>query len=281
MKIAESPMAGSFAAAPTIPGGMSVELHPFWGTSLRATVQRDGESVFSCLVDKRGDVATVTDCLPQRRDPVVAAWLCAVCDHLLLSLRCRRIVAIHPAFWDDELGHRGARPLQRITHMRTALDADLLRMHAKPLPRTHRFVPLETTSDALPVVSRLSGPPEAADESRVWGDILSDVYGPVIPEASVRIANGSDTVCATAITEYHGEPLVAHLVTTAELRGSGLGRAALIESLTRLSDAGYADCHLNVLEVNWVARRLYRSVGFVQDRPTLRASRIGPGWAET
>jgi len=88
-------------------------------------------------------------------------------------------------------------------------------------------------------------------------------------------------VCATAITEYHGEPLVAHLVTTAELRGSGLGRAALIESLTRLSDAGYADCHLNVLEVNWVARRLYRSVGFVQDRPTLRASRIGPGWAET
>lgn len=282
MTITENTTAGSSSAAPTaIPGGISVELHPFWGTSLRATVKRDGEDVFSCLIDERRDLATVTECLPQRRDPVVAGWLCAVCDHLLSSLSCRRIVAIHPAFWDDELRHCGARPLERITHMRTALDADLLRMHAKPLPCTHRFEPLETTSDALPVLSRLGGSPGMADESRVWGDIFAGVYGPVIPEASVRITNGADVVGATAVTEYHGEPLVAHLVTTARLRGSGFGRAALIESLTRLMNVGYADCHLNVLEVNRVARRLYRSVGFVQDRPILRASRIGPGWVQT
>ena len=228
MTITENTTAGSSSAAPTaIPGGISVELHPFWGTSLRATVKRDGEDVFSCLIDERRDLATVTECLPQRRDPVVAGWLCAVCDHLLSSLSCRRIVAIHPAFWDDELRHCGARPLERITPLRTALDADLLRMHAKPLPCARTGLELlETTSDALPVLSRLGGSPGMADESRVWGDIFAGVYGPVIPEASVRITNGADVVGATAVTEYHGEPLVAHFVTTALLRGSGFGRAA-------------------------------------------------------
>jgi GNAT superfamily N-acetyltransferase len=102
--------------------------------------------------------------------------------------------------------------------------------------------------------------------------VWSGCYGPVIDDASAMILRDELPCAAIAVTESRGVPLIGHLVTAETERGRGLARILLVESLRRLVRSGYHDCRLNVAEENWVAHRLYRSIGFTRWHPTLQAS---------
>jgi GNAT superfamily N-acetyltransferase len=247
----------------------------------RVLLRRDGRTVFACLATRRqGSTWFVTECLPQRRDPGAADLLLAVCDHLAAESGATDVVTISPGFWGPRLAASGAQTLQRIIPMRLRLDQDLLSLHASSLVGADQFAPLDSSADASERLTELSADDEREGDLIVWQETLRGVYGPVITEASLQVGRGAKVRAAVAITEYLGNPLIAHLVTAAAERGGGLGRALLVESLRRLSDCGYVDCHLNVVADNWVAHRLYRSIGFIQVGPELLASwisRQGPG----
>jgi GNAT superfamily N-acetyltransferase len=201
--------------------------------------------------------------------------LLAVCDHLAAESGAAGIVTISPAFWEPQLAASGARTLRRIIPMSLRLDEDLLLIHASSLPRVDRLASLDMPADAPARLARLAADDQRDGDLIVWQEIFAGVYGPVITEASLQVSGGAETSAAIAVTEYLGCPLIAHLVTRAAERGGGLGKALLVESLRRLSDSGYAECHLNVLADNWIAHRLYRSIGFIQAGPELVASRVG------
>jgi GNAT superfamily N-acetyltransferase len=239
----------------------------------RVLLRRDGRTVFACLATHRDDSTWfVTECLPRRRDPGSAALLLAVCDHLAAESGATDVVTISPGFWGPQLAASGARTLQRIIPMRLPLDEDLLLLHARPLPGPDRLAPLDMSADAPARLAQLAADDQREGDLIVWREIFCGVYGPVITEASLQVSRGAEPSAAIAITEYLGNPLIAHLVTAAAERGSGLGKALLVESLRRLSDGGYVECHLNVVADNWIAHRLYRSIGFTQAGPELLAS---------
>jgi GNAT superfamily N-acetyltransferase len=254
---------------------LTIDIVAHWDESRRVLVRQRGETVFMCSATPRKQpLWLVTECVPQRRGPELASMLFAVCDRLAAERGASQILAISPASWDEHLAAGGARLLRRVVPMCMRLDEDLLLMHSRPLPRAHQIVPLEPPFEEPVTLARLSIETERESDLRVWRDVFCGDYGPVIPEATLQVVRGSTLCAAIATTEYHGAPLVAHFVTAATERGNGLGRALLVESLKRLSDSGYVDCHLNVMEDNWVAHRLYRSMGFIQVRPTLRVSHI-------
>jgi len=244
----------------------------------RVLLRRDGRTVFSCLATRRHDSTWfVTECLPRRRDAKSAALLLAVCDHLAADSGSTDVVTISPEFWGPQLAASGARPLQRIIPMRLPLDEDLLLLHGRALPGPGRLVPLDMSDGALARLAQLSADDQREGDLIVWQETLDGVYGPVIAEASLQVGPGAELTAAIAITEYRGKPLIAHLVTAAAERGGGLGKALLVESLRRLSCSGYVECHLNVVADNWIARRLYRSIGFIQAGPELLASWVSRG----
>ncbi|WP_439658464.1 GNAT family N-acetyltransferase [Lentzea sp. HUAS TT2] len=252
----------------------TVDLTDQWHGGRRVHARREGRTVFTCSVMPQEHAWFVTDCLPQRRDPEPAALLRAVCAHLAAEHGMTEIVALHPEFWDDDMSEGGAVLLQRIVPMWLPLDDDLLVLHSRDLPGTHHFTPLDPRFHEPALLAGLSTEADRAGDRRVWQDALSGVLGPIIREASLVVVRGSVPRAAIAVSEFQGAPLVAHLVIAESERGNGLGRALLVESLRGLARSGYTDCHLNVLHENWVAHRLYRSVGFIQNRPTLRASHL-------
>jgi GNAT superfamily N-acetyltransferase len=244
----------------------------------RVAVRRDGRTVLTCLATrKHGSTWFVTECLPQRRDPGPATSLLAVCDHLAAESGATDVVTISPEFWGPRLAASGARTLQRIIPMTLRLDADLLLLHARSLPGLGRLAPLDTSPDAPARLARLATDDEREGDLRLWRETFRGDYGPVITQASLQVEPGTGPSAAIAITEYRGSPLISHIVTAAAERGSGRGKALLVESLRRLSDAGYAGCHLNVVADNWIAHRLYRSIGFTQAGAELVASWVSPG----
>lgn len=239
----------------------------------RFLLRRDGQTVFTCLATRRtGSTWFVTECLPQRRDPGSAALLLAVCDHLMTESGATDVVTISPGFWGPQLAASGARTLQRIIPMRLQLDEDLLLLHARSLPVPDRLAPLDTSADAPARLAQLSADDQREGDLMVWEETLGGVYGPVITEASLQLGGRAKPSAAIAVTEYLGNPLIAHIVIAAAERGEGLGKALLVESLRRLWDCGYVECHLNVVVDNWIAHRLYRSIGFTQIGPELLAS---------
>ena len=224
-------------------GGLTIELSPYAEEVSRALVRRHGRAVFSCLVTRQPPVWLVTECRPQRRGGEPAALLLAVCDYLSADLGADHIVTISPAFWTEELAAAGAALLQRIIPMWLPLDPDLLRMHSRPTPAGWRVTPLDPAVDDPATLAGLSTDQDRDGDLRVWRETFAGDCGPIIPTATVRIEDG-------------------------------LGRAVLLAGLSGLCGSGYLDCRLNVVEDNWTAHRLYRSVGFVQSGPTLQACHL-------
>lgn len=253
---------------------LTVDIVAHWDAALWVRVQQRGTTVFACSVTPQPPSWLITECLPRRRGPEAASMLLHVCEHLAAELRASEIIAIHPAFWDEQLAAGGASLRQRVVPMWTPLDDDLLLMHSRPLPNGYQVTPLDASVDEPVTLAQLSTDADHERYLRAWQDALSIVNGPVIQDASLKVTKGSMLCAAVAVTEYHGRPLLAHFVTATRERGKGLGRTLLVECLKGLSESGYADCRLNVSEDNWIARRLYRSVGFIQDRPTLRVSHV-------
>jgi GNAT superfamily N-acetyltransferase len=166
------------------------------------------------------------------------------------------IVAVHPEFWDV-----GGTDCGRIVPMWLKLDSEMIASFERALPVGYRIVPF---TNELP----------GDDHDRgVFAEILSGQYGPLVDEASLRVV-ADGTRGAIAVSEDRGVPLIGHLVVESGQRGAGLGKALLVRSMLALASAGYAGCRLNVMAGNFTARRLYRSIGFVQDRATLKASRV-------
>ncbi|GAB2838404.1 GNAT family N-acetyltransferase [Lentzea nigeriaca] len=227
-----------------------------WGQSRRVVASRHGETVFECVVRPAQGLWYVTECLPQRDDP-------ATTDHLVRVLGYLKeqgigdVIVLHPEFWDV-----GGTDCGRIVPMWLRLDADMIASFERVLPVGYAVEPF---SGDLP------GEPH---DLSVFAELTSNQYGPIIPEASLRIVADGSTRGAIAVTEDRGVPLVGHLVVEPAERGGGLGRTLLVRGMLGLANAGYVDCRLNVMADNFAARRLYRSIGFVQDRATLRASRV-------
>jgi ribosomal protein S18 acetylase RimI-like enzyme len=229
---------------------------------------------FSCLVTRPNSASLLLhDCLPQRRDPVLAELLLAAASHVRSTLGSDdEVYAVHPAAWDEYLRDTGTLALHGMAHLGLLLDDQLLQAHHRPLPDGYRRVPLREVAEDTLVA--LTG--EAGDRA-VWREVLTSRYGPVIDEASLAIHDGQTIVAAIAISEHLGKPLIGHCVSSTRHRGRGLGRLVLVDSLRQLAAIGYSDCDLHVLQDNWIAQRLYRSVGFGPLRAPLRVRRIGVG----
>ncbi|MGW6928766.1 GNAT family N-acetyltransferase [Lentzea sp. NPDC054927] len=227
-----------------------------WGPNRRVVASRKGETVFSCVVRPAQGLWYVTECLPQRDDPVVV-------EHLVRALAYLKeqgmhdVIAVHPEFWDV-----GGTDCGLIVPMWLRLDREMIASFERVLPIGYGFEPF---GDDLP------GEPH---DLSVFEELQDGQYGPLVPEASLRIVADGTTRGAIAVTEDRGVPLIGHLVVDGAERGAGLGKALLVRSMLGLAEAGYADCRLNVMADNFAARRLYRSIGFVQDRATLKASRV-------
>lgn len=227
-----------------------------WGTNRRVITTRGGETVFECVVRPAAGLTYVTECLPQRDDPATVGHLAGVFAYLG-EQGMNDVIAVHPEFWDV-----GGTDCGRIVPMWLKLDTEMIASFERVLPVGHR---IESFTGELP-----------GDEHdrRVFEEVLSGQYGPLIGEASLSLVADGTTRGAIAVTEDRGVPLVGHLVVEAGQRGAGLGKTLLVRSMLALASAGYADCRLNVMAENFTARRLYRSIGFVQDRATLKASRV-------
>ncbi|MDX3660201.1 GNAT family N-acetyltransferase [Streptomyces sp. ID05-26A] len=232
------------------------ELVVDWGANRRVVTIRNGETVFECVVRPAQGLTYLTECLPQRDDPATVAHLAEVIDYLQ-GLGMNDVIAVHPEFWDV-----GGTDCGRIVPMWLRLDVEMIASFERVLPVGYL---VDAFTDELPGDEHDRG---------VFGEVVSGQYGPVIDEASLRIVADGTTRAAIAVTEDRGVPLIGHLVVESGQRGAGLGRALLVRSLLALASAGYADCRLNVMAENFTARRLYRSIGFVQDRATLKASRV-------
>jgi GNAT superfamily N-acetyltransferase len=230
-------------------------------------------SPFSCLAERHGDgLVVLNDVRPYRGGPATARMLHAAADAVAEEFGVDQVAAVHPAVWDGDLV--GVRPLHRIIHMGTVLDADLLAEVRRPPPTGVSVRPLTSATDDE--LAALSPRDARRADGRAWRQVRGGTLGPLVPSASVvLVAEDGEPVAAVGITEHQGAPLVGHLV--AGRRGAGLGRTALVTALTALIDAGYGECRLNVDESNWIARRLYRSLGFTALRPPLRVSLIPIG----
>jgi GNAT superfamily N-acetyltransferase len=240
-------------------------------TAWRADVRRDGRTVFACTVTPRQGAWFVSDCLPQRRDPKLAELLLEVCDGLVTDHGATAVVAVHPEFWDKHVAAAGGVLLQRLLPMWVRLDNELLRAPARP-SGAYRVAPLDMVLHGPLELQQLSSAPDRDGDRHVWGEALGGGYGPVIPGASLILLVGSTPCGAIVVTEYRGSPLLAHVVVAEPVRGRGLGRALLAESMRALSASGYVDCQLNVADDNPIARRAFQSVGFIQNRPTQHVS---------
>ena len=248
------------------------EMVPHWGPYRRLVVNRAGETVFTCVVRPKGPGACfLTDCLPQRDHSAAAAELVAACRHLAAEHGMTDIIAMHPDSWTDALTAAGATALTGVVPMSLRLDAELLGTHERALPAGCRFAPLTADTGDL---GGLSPDSDRDNDLRVWREVLTGDLGPLVPEACARIVADGRTRAAVAVTLDAGVPLVGHCVVAPDERGAGLGRAVLLKGLLGLAESGYTGCRLNVVTQNWRARRLYRSLGFVQDQATLRASRL-------
>jgi GNAT superfamily N-acetyltransferase len=257
--------------------GLTIDMAPQWDHSRRIIVRRHRKTVFSCVATPRPRSSwLITECLPQRRDAELTSLLFAVSDWLAVEHAAAQVLTITPASWDEHLAAGGAALLHRNVPMWMPLDDDLLLMHSRRLPAGYDSIPLNVSDDTAPRLAQLSTDGDRDGDLRVWQETLAGDFGPVIPDASRQIVAGSRLCAAIAVTGYHGVPLVSHFVTAASERGNGLGRALLVESMKGLSRSGYADCRLHVVEDNWTAHRLYRSIGFIQLGPTLRVGQLAP-----
>jgi GNAT superfamily N-acetyltransferase len=249
-----------------------VETGSGWDGALRLTVHSGGRVSFTCTATRRPTgLWFVTDCLPLRRGPAGPTLLLQACEHLFREQDAGDLIVVHPEFWESGLQAAGATPLQRMVAMRLDLDRELLAMHERPLPGRYRVTRFDPDTDDLAALIGSDG------DRQTWTDVVAGDYGPPVPEATLAITADGAVRSAVAVTEFEGTPFVAQCATVAEDRGNGLGRRLLLASMSALADAGYADCRLNVEAENWIARRMYRSVGFGPAGPVCRVSHLPRG----
>lgn len=261
------------------PGELEIDLMSWWDNGFQVRAAAAGGTLLTALVTSPSPgLGLLQDCLPRHPRPGLPNVLPAVARRVRDQLGCRDVVAIHPAGW--RLPPAVATALHRMANLGLLLDEDHLWPHHRPLPHDHTVRALRPVSDVD--LSALSAQRYRPDDLRVWREVRSGAFGPMIDEASVVISSGNEIRAAIGITEYRGRPLIGHCVTGERHRGQGLGRAVLVEGLRRLAVAGYPECELNVVEDNWVAHRLYRSVGFTALQAPLQVSLIsgrGAGYA--
>lgn len=106
------------------------------------------------------------------------------------------------------------------------------------------------------------GPSEAAAEVARLFDGDFGVFDATKSEVVMREGL---IVSATLVTEFRGCPLVAFTMTAPEWKRRGLARAGLLRAMERLRGAGCETVTLAVSDANVHARRLYESLGFVED----------------
>lgn len=243
-----------------------------WEDSWRIHVYQAGDTVLSCRAVQSGlGLWYLEDFLPCRDLPQAGPALVAVGRWLAANHAPSHVVALHPTRWDEQVAAAGGRLLHQVIHMGTVLSEEQLRGQAKPLPDGCRFAPL-TPAASPEKLAELSRPQDRHSDRKVWHNTLTGTLGPLIESASLTVVRNGELRAAIGVADYHGAPLISHIVTAETERGTGLGRALLVESLLRLYQAGYHECRLNVVEENRAAQQLYRSLGFAPWRGTLRAS---------
>ncbi len=210
--------------------------------------------------------------MPRQDSPQAAADLAQVCEHLLVEHAVTDVISIHPESWTEKLVAAGADRLQRMIHLSLRLEANLLGMHQRPLPDGYRIEPLLLPEDDPGPLSVLSHEDRRTEDLRVWEDALSGCYGPVIPEGSRMAVSLDGLHAAVVVTSHRGSPFVANIATAPGERGRGFGHAVLVDAMAGLAAAGHTDCELSVVEDNWVAHRMYRSIGFHAHRPVSQVS---------
>jgi ribosomal protein S18 acetylase RimI-like enzyme len=93
--------------------------------------------------------------------------------------------------------------------------------------------------------------------------ILEGRWGEFAPEGSRGLERERRLVAATLVARRPRGPMILDVMVDPELRGRGLGRAVLSETVRALAGSGAEVVHLNVTEGNTPALRLYRELGFV------------------
>jgi GNAT superfamily N-acetyltransferase len=106
------------------------------------------------------------------------------------------------------------------------------------------------------------GPDEAATEV---GRLFEGAFGLFDRAKSEVVFRLGLMANATLVTDFRGCPLVAFTMTAPEWKRRGLARAGLLRTMERLRQAGCDEVTLAVTDANVDARRLYESLGFVDD----------------
>jgi GNAT superfamily N-acetyltransferase len=91
---------------------------------------------------------------------------------------------------------------------------------------------------------------------------ISDYLGgrPMLePSRMAIIAN--DIVGASLVTDWHGEPLIAYVMTASAHKGRGVAKALLRESLDHLAADGWAVVNAFITQGNGPSEALFRGVG--------------------
>ena len=103
------------------------------------------------------------------------------------------------------------------------------------------------------------GEGEALSEVR---KTLSGDRGPFLWSESNVVPREGTLACATLVTRWNGEPLVAFAMTDARFKRQGLARACMLSSMHQLRAVGERQLSLFVTLANVEAVSLYRSLGF-------------------
>lgn len=112
-------------------------------------------------------------------------------------------------------------------------------------------------------------PSESEDERvNMTNSIFKGQYGKVIPEASIILRKDGEIVGAVIATDGNkpgsqGIPIIADIFVSRELRGKGLGKALIINSLLVLKSLSHHRVQLSV-NSDSIAKKLYESMGFAE-----------------
>lgn len=108
-----------------------------------------------------------------------------------------------------------------------------------------------------------------ADAQHEIEKTLSGDYGRLMMDCSFVIEHEDGLAAACLISWYEpsAAPLVVFTMTAPTLKGRGLARFLLVQSINALVERGHAQLELIVTDGNEPAQRLYASLGFQEMEP--------------
>ena len=92
--------------------------------------------------------------------------------------------------------------------------------------------------------------------------IYEGTYGEALLDTSWVYVDAGQLLAACLITFWEGAPLVASLMTAAQIKGRGLAGQLLRAALTNLSQRGYQEVHAFVTQGNTPSERALARAGF-------------------